>query len=199
MYFPDGFPILVSKAGIPRFTFFDEGQATVTRFERYLRQYQPLFTALGKFELIFVACAEGNFARAKAAFGRVLPADQVFGVTAMTPLGVDHFIQFLAVRQQSELGGHGVLSSDLRTLRDGESLYTSLEHEALYSAWKAGSTTVEKIRQRFLQTAMRVTFSTVVLPYRYPLDVLRRESHSQQGRETLYQTPDETPSSGDNA
>ena len=199
MYFPDGFPILVSNAGIPRFTFFDEGQATVTRFERYLRQYQPLFTALGTFELIFVAGAEGNSARAKAAFRRFLPAGRLLGVTAMTPLGVDHFIQFLAVRQQSELAGRGVLSSDLQTLREGESLYTSLEHQALYSAWKAGSTTVEKIRQRFLQTAMRVTFSTVVLPYRYPLDVLRPESRSQQGHETLYRTLDETPSSGDNA
>jgi hypothetical protein len=84
-------------------------------------------------------------------------------------------------------------------LCESESLYTSLEHQALYSTWKAGSTTVEKIRQHFLQTAMRVTFSTVVLPYRYPFDVLRPESRSQQGHETLYRTLDKAPSSGDNA
>jgi hypothetical protein len=193
MYFPDGFPILVSNTGIPRFTFFDEGQETATRFERYLKQYQPLFAALGEFELVFIADSEKNSARAKASFDRFLPADRMRGVTPMTPLGVDHFIRFLGVRQQSEVGGRGVLSSDLKTLREGEGLYTSLEHQALYAAWKMGSTSAEKIRQRFLQTSMRVEFSTVILPYRYPIDILRPESPSEEGRETPCQTPDETP------
>jgi hypothetical protein len=193
IYFPDGFPILVSNAGVPRFTFFDEGQVTATRFERYLKQYQPLFAALGAFELTFIADNENNSARAKAAFGRFLPADRMRGVTPMTPLGVDHFIRFLAVRQQSEVGGRGVLSSDLQTLREGENLYTSLEHLALYSAWKLGSTSEEKIRQRFLRTSLRVEFSTVVLPYRYPVDVQRQTQLSDEARETPYQTPDEAP------
>jgi hypothetical protein len=193
MYFSDGFPILVSNSGIPRFAFFDEGQATATRFERYLKQYQPLFAALGEFELIFVSDTESNSARAKAAFGRFLPADRLRGVTPMTPLGVDHFLEFLAVRQQSEVGGRGVLSSDLKTLREGESLYTSLEHQALYSAWKAGSTTVEKVRHRFLQTSMRVTFSTVVLPYRYPLDPTQPESFSVEDDDTHHHIHHDTP------
>jgi hypothetical protein len=193
MYFPDGFPILVSNTGILRFTFFDEGQATVTRFERYLKQYQPLFAALGEFELTFIADNENNSARAKAAFGRFLPADRMRGVTPMTPLGVDHFIRFLAIRQQSEVGGRGVLTSDLQTLREGENLYTSLEHRALYSAWKLGSTSEEKIRQRFLRTSLRVEFSTMVLPYRYPVDVQRQTQLSDEARETPYQTPDEAP------
>lgn len=199
LYFPDGFPILVSNAGVPRFTFFDEGQATATRFERYLKQYQPLFAALGEFELLFVADNESNSARAKAAFGRFLPADRMHGVTPVTPLGVDHFLRFLAVRQQSEVGGRGVLSSDLQTLREGENLYTSLEHQAIYAAWKLGSTSEAKIRQRFLQTSMRVEFSTVVLPYRYPVDVQRQKHPHEEGRETPYQTPDKTPSSEDNS
>jgi len=182
MYFPDGFPILVSNAGVPRFAFFDEGQVTATRFERYLKQYQPLFAALGEFELVFVADNENNSARAKAAFGRFLPADRMRGVTPMTPLGVDHFVRYLEVRKQSEIGGRGVLSSDLQTLREGESLYTSLEHQALYAAWKLGSTSEEKIRQRFLQTSMRVEFSTVVLPYSYPTSVMQ---HSQPVHEGL--------------
>jgi hypothetical protein len=197
MYFSDGFPILVSNTGIPRFTFFDEGQVTATRFERYLKQYQPLFAALGEFELIFVADTVSNSARAKATFNRFLPADRLRGVTPMTPLGVDHFLEFLAVRQQSEVGGRGVLSSDLKTLREGESLYTSLEHQALYSAWKAGSTTVEKVRQRFLQSSMRVTFSTVVLPYHYPLDPAQPESSSGEDDDTHHHTRHDTTSEED--
>jgi hypothetical protein len=31
-----------------------------------------------------------------------------------------------------------------------------------------GSITEDKIRQRFLQASLRVSFSTEVLPYRYP-------------------------------
>src|SRR5258707_4439974 len=120
MYFPDGFPILVSNSGVPRFTFFDEGQATASRFDRFLARYQPLFAALGEFELIFVADTECNSSRAKTALHRFLAADRLLGVTPTTPLGVDHFIQFLEVRQQSEVGGRGVLSSDLKTLREGE-------------------------------------------------------------------------------
>jgi hypothetical protein len=199
MYFSDGFPILVTNAGIPRFTFFDEGQATATRFERYLRQYQPLFAALGEFELIYVADSESNSARAKAAFHRFLPEDRLRGVTPMTPLGVDHFLEFLAVRQQSERGGRGVLSSDLKTLREGESLYTSLEHQALYSAWKMGTASAEKIRQRFLQSSMRVTFSTVVLPYRYPLDLTQPESSSDEGDDTHHHTHDGIPAEAGNS
>jgi hypothetical protein len=148
--------------------FFDEGQATATRFERYLKQYQPLFAALGDFELVFVADNESNSARAKAAFGRFLPADRMRGVTPMTPFGVDHFVGSSKSGNSPRVGGRGVLSSDLQTLREGEGLYTTLEHQALYAAWKMGSTSEEKIRQRFLQTSLRVTFSTVVLPYAIP-------------------------------
>jgi hypothetical protein len=193
VYFPDGFPVLISNTGIPRFTFFDEGQATATRFERYLKQYQPLFATLGEFEMVFVADNESNSARAKAAFGRFLPTDRMRGVTPMTPMGVDHFLEFLSVRRQSEVEGRGILASNVQVLREGEAIYTTLEHQALYSAWKLGSTSAEKIRQRFLQTSMRVKFFTVVLPYRYPIDILRPESQSEEGGETPYQTPDATP------
>ena len=174
MYFPDGFPILISNTGVPTFVFFDEGQVTATRFERYLKQYQPLFAALGEFELVFVADNENNSARAKAAFGRFLPADRMRGVTPITPLGVDHFLEFLSIRRQSEVEGRGILASNLQVLREGEGIYTTLEHQALYSAWKLGTASAEKIRQRFLHTSLRVTFSTVVLPYSYPTSAAAR-------------------------
>ena len=184
MYFPDGFPILVSSTGVPSFVFFDEGQVTATRFERYLKQYQPLFAALGEFELVFVADNESNSARAKAAFGRFLPADRMRGVTPMTPLGVDHFLEFLSIRRQSEIQGHGVLASNLQVLREGEGLYTTLEHQALYSAWKLGTASAEKIRQRFLQTSLRATFSTVVLPYSYPTSAPQHSQPVHEGGRT---------------
>jgi hypothetical protein len=185
MYFPDGFPILVSKTGVPSFVFFDEGRVTATRFERYLKQYQPLLAGLGEFELIFVADNESSSARAKVAFGRFLPADRLRGVTPMTPLGVDHFLDFLSIRRQSEVEGRGILASNLQVLREGEAIYIALEHEALYSAWKLGSTNADKVRQRFLQTSLRATFSVVVLPYSYPTSATRPNKAQHEAERAL--------------
>jgi len=56
--FPDGYPIFVSPDGAPRFTFFEDGSVTLTRFERYLDQHRPLFSALRAFELIYLSNVE---------------------------------------------------------------------------------------------------------------------------------------------
>jgi len=86
-----------------------------------------------------------------------------------------------------------VSSSELQLLRQGESLYTTLEHHALYAAWKTGATNTAKIRERFLQIPLRLTFTTMVLPYSYPIYTLRQDGQSEEGNETHQQTPQETP------
>lgn len=192
MYLPDGFPILVSNTGIPRFTFFDEGQVTATRFERYLEQYEPLFEALGKFELIYLADTESNSARAKASFNRFLPPDRLRGVTSVTPLGVEHFLEYLAASQRYDTKGGITSARDLEVLREGEHLYTSLEHRALQAAWEIKSTNADRIRQRFLQNSPHVSFTTVVLPHSYPIYSLRQTKSSQQGEQTRQQTREQT-------
>ncbi|MGC8551144.1 MAG: hypothetical protein ACP5M4_15815 [Acidobacteriaceae bacterium] len=193
LYFAEGFPILVSRIGVPRFTFFDEGQVSRSRFESFLDQYQPLFGTLKASELIYLADAEANVRRAKAAFERCFPADRMRGVTPLTPLGVDHFLKFLRAKQFFEAEGGGVLSSELQLLREGESLYTTLEHQALYAAWKAGSTNADKIRERFQQTPLRMSFTTTVLPYSYPIYTLRQDGQPEESDATHQQTPQETP------
>jgi hypothetical protein len=196
MYFSDGFPVLVTSAGIPQFTFFDEGQVTATRFERFLKQYQPLFEALGEFELIYVADTNTSSARATGMFNRFLPADRLRGVTSATPLGVEHFVEYLAASQRYEAKGSVISARDLEVLREGEYLYTSLEHRALQAAWSNQSTSADRIRQRFLQKSLRATFSTIVLPYRYPTDAKQHRLAPQDGRETMLQTTDETIQNG---
>ena len=193
LYFSEGFPILVSRIGIPRFTFFDEGQVSSSRFDNFLEQYQPLFSALVTSELIYLTDLEANVRRAKAAFERCFPADRMRGVTPLTPMGVDHFLKFLRARQFFEAEGGGVLTSELEVLREGEALYTTLEHQALYAAWKTGATNAAKIRERFQQTPLRLTFTTIVLPYSYPIYTLRQDGQSEEGNETHQQTPQETP------
>lgn len=196
LYFPDGFPVLVTSTGIPQFTFFDEGQATATRFERFLKQYQPLFEALGELELVFVANTDSSSARATATFNRFLPADRLRGVTSATPLGVEHFLEYLATSQRYEAKGGVTSARDLEVLREGEHLYTSLEHRALQAAWNNQSTSADRIRQRFLQKSLRARFTTVVLPYRYPTDAMQHRLQPGDGRETMLQTTDETIQTG---
>ncbi|HZU42143.1 MAG TPA: hypothetical protein VE994_05685 [Terriglobales bacterium] len=193
LYFSEGFPILVSRIGVPRFTFFDEGQISSSRFENFLDQYQPLFSAIRASELIYLADTEANVRRAKAVFEHCFPTDRLRGVTPLTPLGVDHFLKFLRARQFFEAEGGGVLSSELQLLREGEPLYTTLEHQALYAAWKAGATNEEKIRERFQQAPLRMTFTATVLPYSYPIYTLRQDGQSEEGDATHQQTPQETP------
>lgn len=192
MYFSDGFPILVSNTGIPRFTFFDEGQVTAARFERYLGQYHRLFDAVGEFELVFVADTESNSARAQAAFNRFLPVDRQRGVTSMTPLGVEHFLDYLDASHRYDTKGGVSSARDLEVLREGEHLYTTLEHRALQSAWNIQSTSADKIRQRFSQSSLRATFTTVVLPYSYPIYNARQKPPIQQDEETRHQTRQQT-------
>jgi hypothetical protein len=193
LYFADGFPILVSRIGVPSFTFFDEGQVSSSRFENFLDQYQPLFGALRASELIYLADTEANVRRARAAFERCFPTDRLRGITPLTPMGVDHFLKFLRARQFFEAEGGGVLSSELDVLRDGESLYTTLEHQALYAAWKAGSTNADKIRDRFQQTPLRVTFTTKLLPYSYPIYTLRQEGQSEEDSQPPQRPPHQPP------
>jgi hypothetical protein len=179
--FPNGYPTFVSPEGIPRFTFFEDGSVTLTRFERYLDQYRPLLSALRAFELVYLSDVEKSFPFARASFAAHFTETQVAGVSEQTPLGVEHFLQFLRAREIYEAQNQPLTLRDLAVLREGEPIYTTLEHQALYAAWKMRSTSVEKIRQRFMRNVPQAKFTTVALPYIYPLFSLKRERKTSEG------------------
>lgn len=178
--FPDGYPLFVSPDGIPRFTFFEDGSVTLTRFERYLDQYLPLFSVLRAFELVYLSDADKSFPFARAAFAAHFTETHVAGVSEQTPLGVEHFLEYLRARELHESQKHPVTLRDLAVLREGEPIYATLEHEALYAAWKMRSTSAEKIRQRFMRHGPQARFTTVALPYIYPLFSLKRERKTSE-------------------
>ena len=178
--FPDGYPIFVSPGEVPRFTFFEDGSVTLTRFKRYLDQYRPLFSALHAFELVYLSHVEKSFPFARAAFAAHFTETQIAGVSEQTPLGVEHFLEYLRVHEIHETQNWAMTGLDLKVLDEGEPIYTTLEHQALYAAWRIQSTSAEKIRQRFMRPGPQAKFTTASLPYIYPLFSLKRERKTSE-------------------
>ena len=173
--FPEEFPILIGEQQRIRFTFFDEGALSTSAFENFLRRYRAVFAALPSFELLYLADSDRNFERAAKLFAALYPETQVLGVTPMTPRGVDHFLEYLRARESNDTQKRTVTLRDLEFLREGEPIYTTLEHQALCAAWMIGSTTEEKIRRRFQQHGPQAKFIPIALPYHYPLYPLKYE------------------------
>ena len=176
--FPGEFPILVGKRQSIRFTFFDEGALSTSGFENFLRRYRAVFAALPGFELLYLADSDHNFERAAKVFTALYPDIRTLGVTSMTPRGVDHFLEYLRTHE-NKIQKRPITLRDLTVLREGEHVYTTLEHRALCAAWNIGSTSAERIRQRFQQQGPRAKFTSVLMPYSYPLYQFRRERKPQ--------------------
>jgi len=177
--FPEEFPILIERERSVRFSFFDEGALSTSGFESFLRRYRAVFAALPGFELLYLADSGHNFERAAKIFAALYPEARALGVTSMTPRGVDHFLEYLRAYENNESQKPAITLRDLAVLREGEHVYTSLEHQALCAAWKIGSTNSERIRQRFQQQGPQAKFTTVLMPYSYPLYQFRRERNLQ--------------------
>jgi hypothetical protein len=174
-FFPEEFPILIGERQSVCFTFFDEGALSTSSFENFLRRYRAVFAALPSFELLYLADTGRNFERATKVFATLYPEARAFGVTPMTPRGVDHFLEYLRAHENNDTQKCPITLRDLEILREGERLYTTLEHQALCAAWKIGSTSADRIRQRFQQQGPQAKFTTTLMPYSYPLYQLKYE------------------------
>ena len=196
MYFPDGFPILVSNTGIPRFTFFDEGQVD-SHSLRALPQTVPAS----------VCGARRSSSWSSSPTQRATPPARKLPSIAfclrtgcvasppMTPHGCRSLHRVSRGPASSrEAEGAALLAPAISKFCARERACTPRSNTRRSTRHgELGSTSAEKIRQRFLQTSMRVEFSTVVLPYRYPIDILRPESQSEEGGETPYSAPRTRP------
>ena len=59
------------------FTFIDEGQRSIAKFERFLSKYDKLLCSLPAFEVVYVAITPELFKEAQKLFGRLFPARPV--------------------------------------------------------------------------------------------------------------------------
>lgn len=179
LIFPEEFPILADERQTLRFTFFDEGALSASGLKTFVRRHRALFSALSGFELLYLADSDQNFARARKVFADHFPAHRALGVTPMTPRGVDHFLEYLRARTDQDAQKPMASLRELELLHQGEAIYTTLEHRAIYAAWKLGNATADKIRRRFEQRGPLAKFTAMVLPYRYPLYTFRDERKTE--------------------
>ena len=170
-YFPDRFPIAVTQEPhqshpLITFTFVDDGLRSVSAFVRWLEQYAPLLRSLHRAEVIYAADNSRNFHGTDQEFLRRFPPQTG---TKELPNGVDHFLSYLEIRTKYDRQGDGFSTDDMRVLRAGMELYTSLEQQALLATWKMGSTTEEKIRRRFEPKTKQISIHSYLLEYDYPI------------------------------
>jgi hypothetical protein len=174
--FSEEFPILLNKDGGISFSYVDEGALSASGFERFLDRHAPLFRSLSGFELLYLADSSRHFDRASRIFAAKFPEEQAPGTTPLTPRGVDHFLDYLRTRELADSRKSALTLRELAVLREGNALYTSPEHQAHLAA---GTVNARRIRQQFEHLGQRRKFTTLVLPYGYPLHRFKFESQSK--------------------
>jgi hypothetical protein len=184
--------ILVSydkKRKVGRFIFTDEGMRSLARFERFLSDYQRLFTALAKFEVVYSSDAASNFPAAKRLFERAFPQSRAENSQALYPKGAEHMLAYFQVRSQYDAETGGLTMENFLLLRDGNLLYTEPEHEKLYQEWRAKPFTVDGIRQHLQSKTALVSFRTELLELTYPIFNYRHLPEKPPAVHSIDRTP----------
>ncbi len=170
-YFPDRFPITIKQepgqaTPLVILVFIDDGLRSISAFVRWLEQHTQLLKTLHRADVIYAAGNSRNFDDAEREFLRRFPPSSA---TSEMPRGLEHFLNYLnfARAMIGNVGGFSL--ADLAIVREGMELYTSLEHQALLSVWKNGSTNVTKIRARFEPKIRRISIHGYLLEYDYPI------------------------------
>lgn len=172
-YFPDHFPVAAiqqkpgSKACI-RFTYFDAGMATVTAFERYLRNYRELFLRLSSFELVFVAVSSSNFLEARRLFERMILDPTK--ARRLLPHGPEHLSRYFTAQDLWERNDSSFTGEDLLVMKEGERIYMQPEHTLLRAAWRNGRVAFEQELSRLgMRRAANGRFTTHMVQKSYPI------------------------------
>ena len=158
---------------IPCFVFIEEGTRTLVRFEKFLSDYKRLFTALFRFELVYVADAKVNLAEAGHLFEKLFPQAHAANTHALYPKGSEHLLNWFRVRARYDAELGGLSMQDFLLLREGNLLYTATEHKKLYEQWRIKRFSAGEIPQRLGTKASSVSFRTELLELSYPIFTYR--------------------------
>lgn len=131
-FFVDKDPIYVS-AKTPTFAFIDEGQRTLSRFDRFLTEHATLFEHLHAFRVIYVAERATHVTAARDRVQRSLDSQTA---SAASNEGTLH--TYFDLRQRIDNKQFGAIDrEDLLRLRDARERFSGPDIEARYARWRA--------------------------------------------------------------
>ncbi len=176
-YFLDKYPVFTFPAGqapspVPAgisFCYVDEGTATLSRFESYLKQYGALLTALPAFCLIYVAAEDTHFKAAQRQFETFLK--RVTGPD-LTTASFDRILAYFTTRRRYEGGETASFDrAKLIQLRDERREFAGAAWEDLYARWKSGGDrdTLFRLWPQASPRPVCASFSTFLLEHNYDL------------------------------
>lgn len=166
-YFIERFPILISDDQV-EFAYFDEGEFTIKSFISYLNRHQNLMSKLPAFNLIYVALNCSNFASAQREFQRFFGVQET--TNGLLPYGTAHLARFFQAQQLWDANSPDFRPEDLAILREGERIYTRLEHDELRKSWNAGQSSFEEnLAGLGASSDGKRVFSTRQLQQQYPI------------------------------
>jgi len=155
---------------IPAFTYFDNDTMTVKAFSRQLKDLEPIIARIQRFEIIYVALWERNFAAAEAAFDKVFPQIKSPGTHSLVPFGPEHLVNFFLADHLFCANSPQFRQEHLLMLRDGQRIYQRREHDKLRKAWRQGDGHFDE--QLEALTGIKRLYgklTTVLLTQSYPL------------------------------
>jgi hypothetical protein len=155
-----------SEAQVVRLAFLDEGQRSTAMFARFLETQEALLRALPRVEVVFVSLTPLLFSAAQHVFDRHMPLKN--STNSACPLGVEHLIEWLDIRQRFREEGSSIAPEEHRHLLEGDCIYHAPVHAGLVASWSNGAMNAEKVRKIFGAAEHRVSFTTELLEASYP-------------------------------
>ncbi len=148
------------------FYFVDEGQRSLSKFERFLIAYRELLRALPQAEVVYVARRPLHFKDAGRMFRRLV--SKPGSAHPACPLGIDHLLRWLVVNRKFHGLHRSITPEEHRLLEEGACLYRDPIHAGVIAAWNSGVMDARKVREVFGAPATRIGFTTEWIQASYP-------------------------------
>jgi hypothetical protein len=174
-YFVEKYPLFLVGSDRPHeppvvtFSYIDEGAATLSGYETFLRHYLRLFASLQRFAVLFIADSNRHFAAAAQVFERILGGTQAGAIDPLISRRLEYF-KMRRLFEAKELASFD--RSKLIRLRQDQRDFASETDEALYELWKVGgeAAVLQKVApETGRSSSISGSFSTFLLEHDYGL------------------------------
>lgn len=166
-YFLDRFPLFTRPGSMEiAFCYVDSGFETSAAFITHQRSYQPLFTELSSFELVYLGAVGTRFGEAQTVFERTLTRGYTWLPRAADADRLSAHFRDRELFEKRETSGFD--RQRLDRLRDDMSTFSGVHFAEIYERWKVCGD--DAIRAELASRKVpNGRFSKFVLPYDYEI------------------------------